>query len=92
MTTSPVPDDALLAQAAQLRQQLGDTAHDQISESIYTAATAIADRAVVRSGQSQAFRLDRTIDQIVTSRVWGFPMMALMLMTVFWLTIAGANV
>lgn len=92
MTTSQSPEDALLAQAAALRQQLGNTVHDQISESIYTAATAIADRAVVRSGQSQAFRLDRTIDQIVTSRVWGFPMMALMLMAIFWLTIAGANV
>jgi len=34
MTTPHSHDDALLAQAAALRQQLGNTVHDQISESI----------------------------------------------------------
>ncbi len=91
MSTAP-HDDALLAHAAQFRQQLGDTVHDQISESVYTSATAIADRAVTRSGHTQAWRFDHAIDRIVTSRVWGFPMMALLLMIIFWLTIAGANV
>ncbi len=37
------------------------------------------------------FDLDRTIDKLVTSRVWGFPLMILMLTFIFWLTITGAN-
>jgi ferrous iron transport protein B len=36
--------------------------------------------------------MDRTIDKIVTSRRWGFPLMILLLAIVFWLTISGANV
>ena len=91
MTQQPA-SDPLLQQAASLRSQIGDNIHDHISESVYATAAAISDRAVTRDGQVAAFRLDRAIDQVVTSRVWGFPMMALMLMGVFWLTIAGANV
>ena len=57
MTTSPVPDDALLAQAAQLRQQLGDTAHDQISESIYTAARPLLIGQWCGAGNRRPFAL-----------------------------------
>jgi ferrous iron transport protein B len=45
-----------------------------------------------RPDQPRRFNLDRNIDNIVTSPIWGFPMMFLLLMGVFWLTIAGANV
>ncbi len=38
-----------------------------------------------------AFDLDRTIDRLVTSRIWGFPLMLLLLTGVFWITISGAN-
>lgn len=38
------------------------------------------------------FDFDRTLDRLLTSRVFGFPLMILMLAVVFWLTIAGANV
>ncbi len=61
-------------------------------EGIYTEAARIADRAVTRSGEQPRFDLDRTIDRLVTSRVFGFPLMLLMLTAVFWITIAGANV
>ena len=53
---------------------------------------SIADRAVTRPGEKPRFDLDRTIDRIVTSRLWGFPIMILLFTFVFWLTIAGANV
>lgn len=36
-------------------------------------------------------RLDHKIDNIVTSRIWGIPIMLAMLGLVFWLTIQGAN-
>lgn len=34
---------------------------------------------------------DRQIDKIITSKIFGFPIMFLMLAVVFWLTIIGAN-
>ncbi|WP_174842791.1 ferrous iron transporter B [Candidatus Oscillochloris fontis] len=82
----------LLAEAAKHRDAVGGSLHDRVTEAIYTDAAQIADRAVTRDGERPAFVLDRAIDQVVTSRIWGFPIMALMLTGVFWLTIAGANV
>jgi ferrous iron transport protein B len=38
------------------------------------------------------FDLDRTLDRILTSRRFGFPVMGAILALVFWITIAGANV
>ena len=61
-------------------------------EALYTEAARIADRAVTRPGGGRRFDLDRTIDRLVTSRLWGVPLMIAMLTGVFWLTIAGANV
>jgi ferrous iron transport protein B len=61
-------------------------------ESMYTDAAQIADRAVIRPEGKQRFDFDRTLDRILTSRVWGFPLMLVLLMIVFWLTISGANV
>jgi ferrous iron transport protein B len=61
-------------------------------ETVYTEAARLADRAVTRSGERSPFDLDRALDRIVTSRVWGIPLMLGMLTVVFWLTIAGANV
>ena len=84
--------DSLLQTANNLRQSVGQDYHDRLMESIYTDASTIADRAVAREGQKARLNFDRTLDRILTSRIWGFPMMGLMLMTVFWLTIAGANV
>ncbi len=75
-----------------LRQDVGGEFHDHLMESIYTDAGQIADRAVLREGQKTRFDFDRTLDRLVTSKTWGFPLMLLMLMGVFWLTIAGANI
>ncbi len=86
------PTNRLLAEADSLRSELGGQLHDRVSEAVYAEATRIADRAVTREGQQATFRLDRAIDRVVTSRVWGFPIMILLLTGVFWLTIAGANV
>ena len=59
---------------------------------MYSEAARIADRAVTRDGEHRRFDLDARLDRLVTSRVFGFPLMLLMLTVVFWLTIAGANV
>ena len=82
----------LLSNARDLRQQVGENFHDQLTEALFTDAASIADRAVSRPGDVRRFDLDHTIDQLVTSRTWGFPIMILLLTIVFWITIQGANI
>ena len=38
------------------------------------------------------FAFDRELDSWFTSRIFGFPLMLLILALVFWITIEGANV
>ncbi len=91
-TVSPVHAEDILQTAAGLRQQIGGNFHDQLAESSYTEAARIADRAVTWPADSRRFDLSRTIDRVVTSRVWGFPLMIALFSLVFWITIEGANV
>lgn len=83
---------SLLSGVSNLRWQLGPDFHQVLAETIYTEAAQVADRAVWRSGEKPRFDFDRTLDRLVTSRWLGFPIMVLLLMAVFWVTIAGANV
>jgi ferrous iron transport protein B len=82
----------IIEQAAVLRGSIGEDLHDRLTTAIYTDAGQIADRAVARNGKSASQSFDQKLDRILTSRVWGFPLMLLLLTTVLWLTIAGANV
>ncbi len=93
MTTPTDPEkiESILSTAEKLRWDIGSNFHDHLMEAIYTDAARIADRAVSYPEKPPRFDLDRTIDRLVTSRVWGFPLMLLLLMIVFWLTISGAN-
>jgi ferrous iron transport protein B len=88
--TKPSPEDILDA-ASQLRWEIGGNIHEGLVEGIYTDASRIADRAVTRPGKRAKFDFERTLDRIVTSRIWGFPLMILLFMLVFWITISGAN-
>jgi ferrous iron transport protein B len=92
MTTSPPSPQTILATAQALRWEIGGDFHEQLMESIYTDAAQLADRAVTRPEQKPRFDFDRTLDRLLTSRVWGFPLMIALLAIVFWLTISGANV
>jgi ferrous iron transport protein B len=82
----------ILKTAQGLRWELGGDVHEQLVEAIYTDAALIADRAVTRPGEADRPDLDRTIDRLVTSRIWGFPIMLLLFTLIFWITISGANV
>ncbi len=81
----------LLATAEKLRWQIGPGFHEQLMEDIYADAARIASRAVSKPEEKPRFDLDHTIDRLVTSRKWGFPLMILLFAVVFWITIAGAN-
>jgi ferrous iron transport protein B len=85
------PED-ILATAQSLRWEIGKDFHQDLMEAIYADAAEIADRAVTRPDEKPRFDLERTIDRLVTSRVWGFPLMILLFTLVFWITITGANI
>ena len=91
MTTDNLTSTDILKTAESLRWQIGRDFHDRLMEDIYTDAARLADRAVTRPDEKPRFDLDRTIDRIVTSRTWGFPMMILLFTIMFWITIVGAN-
>lgn len=83
--------DNLLVLAEELRKDVGDNYHDNLTESFYADAAKIVKNSVKSDDQHRSFRVDRAIDNIVTSRIWGFPIMLLLLGFVLWLTIIGAN-
>ncbi len=66
------------------------TVRDIISEMIYQRAEEIKNRHI-REGTKKYSR-DRKIDNIITSRIFGIPIMFAVLAGVFWITITGANV
>jgi ferrous iron transport protein B len=92
MTTNTTSPEEILNTAQALRWEVGVDFHEKLMETLYTDAAQIADRAVTRPEEKPRFDFDRNLDKILTSRVWGFPLMILLLMIVFWLTISGANV
>jgi ferrous iron transport protein B len=82
--------DTVLARADSLRRELGDDFRDQVVDGLYRESARIAARAVQRQGESR-WDLDQRIDRLVTSPVFGLPLMLAVLAVVFWLTIVGAN-
>jgi ferrous iron transport protein B len=93
MEKEPVqPNDAILSMANSLRWDLGVDLHDTIIESIYEDASKIAGKVLRIEGDGSSYRFERNLDQLLTSRWLGFPIMLLLLALVFWLTVAGANV
>ncbi|MBI2568936.1 MAG: ferrous iron transport protein B [Candidatus Schekmanbacteria bacterium] len=89
-SASPDPT-ALVTEASTLRWRVGPDFHQTLVESIYAESARIADRAVTHPGDKARFDFDRSIDRLVTSRALGFPIMFVLLLVVFWVTIAGAN-
>jgi ferrous iron transport protein B len=91
--TPPAPGtDAVLASVHRLRQRFPHDVHEPVVEAVYAEAARIVDRCVSRPGSAARPTLDRTLDRLVTSRLWGFPLMLLLFAGMFWITISGANV
>lgn len=83
--------DHIIALSKELRWQIGDDFHDHLTEGIYAdAAQIVKDSVQLKNGKTTS-RLDQKIDAIVTSKIWGFPIMFLLLGLTLWLTIIGAN-
>jgi len=86
---NPAVDD-LLKRAQGYHEQIGDF-NDALVEGLYEDAARIADH-VVAQGTHARKTFDETLDRILTSRTWGFPIMIALLGLVLWVTITGANV
>jgi ferrous iron transport protein B len=83
--------EALLARVERLRPTLKENFRDEMVRSLYSEAEEIAQRSV-RSKGDRRYDLDQRIDRLVTSPIFGLPIMLLLLAAVFWVTIVGANV
>ncbi|WP_132945284.1 nucleoside recognition domain-containing protein [Tumebacillus sp. BK434] len=74
--------------------QQADTSalRDQMVSDIYARTEAIVSQTVTLPENKTQLDFDRRLDNVLTSRWLGYPIMLLMLGTVFYVTIAGANV
>jgi len=90
-STSELQPQDILTRAEALRNSLSAGFRDETVKSLYSEAERIAQRSV-HVKTDRRYDLDQRIDRLVTSPIFGLPLMLLMLAVVFWLTITGANV
>ena len=81
----------IIREAGALRRSLESGFREEVVTSLYGEVERVARRAVRDHGNGR-LELDQRIDRVVTSRIFGLPIMLLILAVVFWLTIVGANV
>lgn len=84
------PQD-VLNKAESLRSELSSDFRDDIVQSIYSEAEKIAQRSV-KSTSDQSYDLDQRVDRVVTSPIFGLPIMLGILALIIWVTVSGANV
>ena len=89
MSSAEIEFNRVLDDARVERNKLG-AVRERVVRDIYRQARGITEQVVEK--QDGKGDLDRAIDNIVTSRFLGYPLMLALLSLVFWLTISGANV
>ena len=87
---TPEKQIRVLRIADEYHRLLGDSYRNDLVEAIYAKANALCRASVSTDFSARSFRIDRAIDRIVTHRLWGFPIMLLLLSAVLWITIIGA--
>ncbi|HDS07685.1 MAG TPA: ferrous iron transport protein B [Bacteroides sp.] len=80
----------LVLKAQLARDKMGLSLHDELSVQIHRKATEIAGKAVIHRDREKK-TTEEKIDRIVTSPIWGIPIMLLLLFLIFFITISGAN-
>ena len=88
---NPEKQARVLRIADEYHKILGDSYRNDLVEAIYAQATTLINASVSTDFSARSFRVDRAIDRIVTHKIWGFPIMFLLLAAVLWITIIGAN-
>ncbi|UTE79357.1 ferrous iron transporter B [Rossellomorea sp. KS-H15a] len=74
----------------QAKGMSSDNLRDEIVENIYSTSRGIC-KEVVKYKNKERIHSEK-LDKVLTSPIWGFPIMLAMLGAVFYLTIAGANI
>ena len=82
----------VLKKGMSLRWNLPSDFQDVVTGRAYEVAEQIAARVQVRGLKKVGLAFDRKMDEWLTSRIFGFPLMLFILATVFWITIEGANI
>lgn len=91
-TVKPMTTLAEVCTAAdKLRLSAGNVLGDAIVSDIYANAEQIANKVVTHKRQDKS-TWDAKLDDILTSRLFGYPIMLALLGMVFWITIEGANI
>jgi ferrous iron transport protein B len=80
---------AVLERTKLFRDENNENIRDTIVASIYKTAEDITSKSVEKD--SQRLLSQKKIDDIITSKKTGIPIMLLLLAVIFWLTIQGAN-
>ena len=88
---NPEKQSRVLRIADEYHKILGDSYRNDLVEAIYAEATTLINASVSTDFSARSFRVDRAIDRVVTHKIWGFPIMFLLLAGVLWITIIGAN-
>ena len=88
---NPEKQSRVLRIADEYHKILGDHYRNDLVEAIYAQATTLINASVNTDFSARSFRIDRAIDRVVTHKIWGFPIMFLLLAGVLWITIIGAN-
>lgn len=73
------------------QEDYGEMLQDQIVSCIVKLAENIGNQVTYTEKQNYN-RLDRKIDDILTSKIFGIPTMLALLGVIFWITIEGANI
>lgn len=91
MTKQNINSNDILTKAETLRGTLSTGFRDEIVKSLYSEAESIAKRAVKTTSEKK-YDFDQKVDRLVTSPIFGLPIMLIMLAVIIWLTVIGANV
>jgi ferrous iron transport protein B len=91
MGTLNTPLSSLLSRIEnEIEPQDRQEIRDSIVSSIYSCAASIAEK-VAHHEVKRGSEFDQKIDNVVTSRLLGIPIMLSLLGVILWLTISGAN-
>ena len=80
----------ILSRTEALRATLSSGFRDEMVKGLYAEAEQIARRAVKTVGDKK-YDFDQKVDRLVTSPIFGLPIMLLLLAAIIWLTVQGAN-
>lgn len=84
--------EAILGAVQEWRRTIQEDVHEHSIQSLYEKSKWLSSRAIRKTEQANISSIDRKLDRVLTSRIWGFPIMVCLFAFMFWVTIVGANV